>query len=153
MGLPHDLPATEAYQEESQRIWNDDQHMQFGWFLTFVAKADAMRDELLDSRDTWRRAALAWRKTTYEAEERWIWVAHMVWAIPDPHPASARSYPLRLAQQWHPGLSYHDGRFYDAAHPDAEEHTCCGREGLVKIANVDSSEWECDCYCHPEVER
>ena len=56
-----------------------------------------------------------------EAEvERWRWVAHMVWSVLDPSPFDAKCYPLRLAEQWHEGLSYHDGQFHDAAREGAE---------------------------------
>ena len=88
------------------------------WYEKRIAELEAinssMADDLCSMTGAYERAEqLEERVRELEAEnERWVWVAHMVWTFPDDHPEDARSYPSRLAAKWRPGLSFHDGCFY-----------------------------------------
>ena len=77
------------------------------------AENKALRDKLAELTQVADAYSERAELEALEAEnERWVWVAHMVWTFPDDHPEDARSYPSRLAAKWRPGLSFHDGCFY-----------------------------------------
>ena len=79
------------------------------------AENKALRDklaELTQVADAYSERVEAELAALKAENERWVWVAHMVWTFPDDHPEDARSYPSRLAAKWRPGLSFHDGCFY-----------------------------------------
>jgi len=72
------------------------------------------------------------------------------WLTAKPATAVWASFDDMLAIHGHP--EYGSELVWTAR---ADEYTCpcCDKPGTVKTANVDYSEWECDCSCHPDEEE